>query len=68
MFLTPDELAQLTGSPRKSVQVEYLRSRRIRHYVNRRGEAVVAWAWLGVGADVVKLRKRPNLEAVRTGE
>jgi hypothetical protein len=58
MFLTPDELATLTGSPRKSVQVEYLRSRRIRHYVNRRGEAVVAWAWLDVGDKATQ--KPPN--------
>jgi hypothetical protein len=59
-FLEPAELERLTGSAQKSLQVEWLRSRRIRHYVNRRGEPVVAWRWLDGTAEVAALRKRPN--------
>jgi hypothetical protein len=63
-FLEREDVEHLTGTPRKSAQVDWLRGRRIRHYVNRRGEPVVAWAWLDGVAEVKALRRRPNLEAV----
>lgn len=66
-FLSVDELRTLTGSPQKSRQVKWLRARRIRHYVNPAGHPVVAWAWLDASAEVVPLRQRPNLEAIKGG-
>ena len=44
MFLTPDELVTLTGFRRPSRQIEWLRARRIRHYVNGVGHPIVAKA------------------------
>jgi hypothetical protein len=49
MFLTPTDLATLTGYRRPGAQVRWLRSRGIRHYVNGAGHPVVARAGL-VGA------------------
>lgn len=65
MFLTDDELHRLTGLKRRKAQVAWLRSRRIRHYVNALGFAVVARAWLDATASVVPLRARPNLSVIR---
>jgi len=65
MFLTDDELRKLTGLKRRKAQVAWLRSRRIRHYVNALGFPVVALTWLDSGADVVILRARPNLSVIR---
>lgn len=48
VFLTPDELRELTGRARPKAQIAYLRAKRIRHYVNAAGRPVVAKAWLGI--------------------
>jgi hypothetical protein len=49
MFLTPDELRELTGRARPTAQAAWLREHRIRHYVNAAGRPVVARAWIGAG-------------------
>lgn len=65
MFLTADELVALTGLRRPSAQIRWLRSRRIRHFVNAVGHPVIVRAWLvGDQAEAVPLPQRPNLRAV----
>lgn len=64
LFLTADEMTTLTGVRRPSAQIRFLRSRRIRHIVNRAGHPVVARAWIVDEADVVAL-ERPNLQILR---
>ena len=51
-FLSPAELYTLTARKRKSAQIAWLRSRRIRHYVNASGHPVVAREWLDGGGHV----------------
>jgi hypothetical protein len=46
VFLTDAELYALTGRRRAKMQAAWLRSRRIRHYVNAAGKVVVRTAWL----------------------
>ena len=67
MFLTAAELYALTGRRRARAQAEWLRARRIRHYVNARGCVVVARAWIDAGPepDTAPDRVRPNLDAIR---
>jgi uncharacterized protein DUF4224 len=48
-FISPADLARLTGSPRKSRQVAWLKARRIRHFVNAQGHPVVRREWLDGG-------------------
>lgn len=67
MFLTHDELEQLTGYRRPGAQIRWLRSRSIRHYVNGAGHPVVARAWLDTDRDVVPIPVRPNLRAIQGG-
>lgn len=65
MFLTADELVALTGLRRPSAQIRWLRSRRIRHFVNAVGYPVIVRAWLvGDQSEAVPLPQRPNLRAV----
>lgn len=40
-FLTAAEVARLTGYERPSKQIEWLRARRLRHFVNAVGHPVV---------------------------
>lgn len=42
MFLTRDELEQLTGSPRKGKQIAWLQDNGYTYDINLRGEPVVA--------------------------
>ena len=42
MFLTPDEIATLTGRKRRREQIAWLKARGYRHEINARGEIVVA--------------------------
>jgi hypothetical protein len=65
-FLTDSELEDFTGYRRPTKQAEWLKARRIRHYVNGAGRVVVARAWLELGdaAKVVTMPQRPNLAAV----
>lgn len=46
IFLTEQELVVLTGRRRAKAQAEFLRSRHIRHIVNRAGRVVVVREWL----------------------
>lgn len=41
MFLTPDQLQQLTGYRKSAKQIEWLVRNAIPHYVNRQGRPVV---------------------------
>ena len=41
MFLTPDQVQQLTGYRKAAKQVEWLIRNAIPHYVNRQGRPVV---------------------------
>jgi uncharacterized protein DUF4224 len=46
IFLTEEELFLLTGRRRAKAQADFLRSRHIRHIVNRAGRVVVVREWL----------------------
>lgn len=65
MFLTADEIEEVTGTPQRSLQIEFLRARRIRHIVNRAGRPVIARAWIIGDRDVVVALERPNLAALK---
>lgn len=65
MFLTDSELESLTGLRQPAAQIRFLRSRRIRHIVNRAGHPVVAQAWVIGDRDVVVALERPNLAALK---
>jgi len=65
MFLTTEELFQLTGLRRPSAQIRWLRSRQIRHYVNAVGHPVIARAWLIGDRDALPMPQRPNLQILR---
>lgn len=65
MFLTVDELVELTGARRPSTQIRWLKSRQIRHYVNLAGHPVVCRAWLIGDRDAVPLPQRPNLRVLK---
>lgn len=64
MFLTPDELLELTGLRRPSAQIRWLRSRHIRHYVNAAGHPVIVRAWLMGHAEPTPLPTRPDLRVI----
>ena len=63
-FLTPTELVELTGYRRRSKQIEWLRSRRLRFWINGLGHPVVSRAML-LGENVVSLPQGPNLSALK---
>jgi len=46
IFLTDEELFVLTGRRRAKAQAEFLRSRHIRHIMNRAGRVIVVREWL----------------------
>jgi Domain of unknown function (DUF4224) len=63
MFLTPDQLHELTGYTRKSAQVRWLRKNGIQHYVRADGRP-------SVPVDVftkpdAPQKRQPNFDAVR---
>lgn len=62
MFLTEDQLYELTGYTRKSAQVSWLRKNGIQHYVRADGRPSVPVTALGK-ADAP--RKGPNFDAIR---
>lgn len=63
MFLSDDELRQLTGRARPKAQAAFLRSRQIRHVVNKAGRVVVMREWLaGEKAQVIA---EPNFAALK---
>ena len=65
MFLTAEELVELTGLRRPSTQAKWLRAHRVRHFMNALGRPVVARAWLiGEAAEVVQMPQRPDLRAI----
>lgn len=64
MFLTPEELRELTGRAHPSRQIAYLKAHRIRHYVNAGGRPVVAAAWLGLGGQT-EVPVHPNFDGVK---
>jgi hypothetical protein len=45
-FLTAEERRELTGHARAAAQIRWLKSRRIRHFINAAGQPVVRWEWL----------------------
>lgn len=65
MFLDAAEIVTLTGCRRPSLQIAWLRSRQIRHFVNAVGHPVIARAWLIGDRDAVPLPQRPNLQALK---
>lgn len=58
-FLTPDEVATLTGRRFKALQIEWLRRAGIPHWVNAAGRPVVARA-------TITGQKSQNVEQPRT--
>ena len=69
MFLTDEQLADLTGYARPSAQVRWLQSNGITHYVraDRRPRVPVTaiLAPLGAEAEPSRTASGPNLDAVR---
>lgn len=63
MFLTPDQLHELTGYTRKSAQVRWLRKNGVQHYVRADGRPSVPVDALGKPPDAP--RKGPNFDAIR---
>ena len=62
-FLTDEELFVLTGRKRAKQQAEFLRSRHIRHVVNRAGRVVVVREWLT--GELKPSAAEPNFAALR---
>lgn len=46
MFLTPDDIARLTGCKRRKDQLAWLKAEGYPHTVNKRGEIVVSRAYV----------------------
>lgn len=67
LFLTPDELHELTGLRRPSAQIRWIKARQIRHYVNAVGHPVIARDWLIQREAPRPERARPNLRAINGG-
>ena len=65
MFLTDAELQQLTGAKRPSAQIRWLRSRRVRHYVNLVGKPVVAREWLLGESNIAQAPEKPDFSALK---
>lgn len=63
MFLTQQQIQELTGYRRKCEQVRWLRKNGIRHYVRADGHPTVPANALE--APRQKVRAEPNLEAVQ---
>lgn len=57
MFLTPDEVSQLTGRGQKSLQIEALAQMGIPYYVNASGRPVVPSAAI-TGNETVPKKKQ----------
>ena len=69
MFLTPEELRELTGRKRPSAQVRALRTMGIEHRVRPDGSLAVSRSHVegllsGVVGDKVKPPKQPNWSAL----
>ncbi len=62
MFLTPDEISELTGYKQRSRQITWLRRYGIRVYVTRVGEPRVLRSDLEAKP---KKAQKPDLDAVR---
>lgn len=63
MFLTPDQLHELTGLIQAAAQVRWLRKNGIRHYIRADGRPCVpADAFTKPDAP---LKRQPNFDAVR---
>jgi Domain of unknown function (DUF4224) len=63
IFLTDEELFVLTGRRRAKAQAEFLRSRQIRHIMNRAGRVVVVREWLTGEAKGAPIE--PNFAALK---
>lgn len=68
LYLTPDELIELTGRKLVSLQIKWLVAKGWKHEVNAVGRPIVARSYfeyrLGSGANPNERRFRPNLAAV----
>jgi hypothetical protein len=62
MFLTDDELRQLTGLKRPTAQARFLASKGIPHFVNAAGRVVVTRA--AVETPSTQVRREPKWEAL----
>lgn len=63
MFLSPDELAELTGKQRPAAQIRALRSMGIRHHIRPDGRPVVLRADLSEDGAARRRRVEPNFAA-----
>lgn len=63
IFLTEEELFVLTGRRRAKAQAEFLRSRRIRHVVNRADRVIVVREWLT--GESTAAAAEPNFAALK---
>ncbi len=64
MFLTATDLLSLTGRARSKAQAAFLRSRQIRHVINKAGKVVVMKEWLISGEKPI-MSIEPNFGALR---
>lgn len=63
MFLTRDQVVELTGYRMKSMQIQWLRNNGIRHFIARDGHPRVLESDLTEPKS--KTRTRPDFEALR---
>jgi hypothetical protein len=65
IFLTVDELQELTGFTQPAAQIRWLQKWKIRHFVNAHGRAVVTRAAVeGLPASRDRPRTEPNWDAL----
>jgi hypothetical protein len=66
LFLTPEQLQELTGYVQPAAQIRWLRKSGIQHYIRADGHPVVPLAALNPREPPAKARVGPDLDAIRT--
>lgn len=70
LYLTPEELIELTGRKLVSLQIQWLTTKGWKHEVNAAGRPIVARSYfehrLGAAPNPNERRLRPNLAAVNS--
>jgi hypothetical protein len=65
IFLTPEQLQELTGYVQPAAQIRWLRKSGIQHYVRADGHPAVPLAALDPRESPAKARFEPDFEAIR---
>lgn len=66
MFLTAEQLVELTGYQKPSAQIKWLRTQGLRHWVRADGRPAVPVAAID-GPEPTQVRPQPNFAAIRKG-